>query len=192
MHDRWKKDIFTIPNLLSFLRLLLIPVYTRLYLNAVTGKEHLLAASVLAISCLTDAADGIIARKFNMTSRLGQILDPLADKLTQLVLTVCLAFRYHALIPVLVLMVVKEIYQLIAAVCNFRQGKILPGAMMAGKVCTTVLFISLICLVIVPHPHAWLVNSIAVLNIVFLTDSFIVYIFAYYGKNKKVKDIRGE
>ena len=192
MHDFWKKDIFTIPNILSFFRLVLIPVYIRLYLGAVTGKDHLLAAAILAVSCLSDAADGMIARKYNMTSRLGQILDPLADKLTQLALTVCLVFRYPALIPVLVLMVVKESFQLIAAISNYRQGKILPGAMLAGKICTTVLFISLICLVMLPHPEAWLINSIGIINILFLSDSFITYIFAYYGKNRKVEDIRGE
>lgn len=192
MHYCWKKDIFTVPNLLSFLRLVLIPVYIRLYLNATTEKDHLLAAAVLGISCLSDAADGFIARKYNMTSRLGQLLDPLADKMTQLALTICLAFRYAAWIPVLVLIVVKESFQLIAAINSYRQGKILPGAMLAGKISTAVLFISLIILVILPHPPIWLLTSVGIINILFLTDSFITYIFAYYGKNNKLNDIHGE
>ena len=73
----WNKDLFTIPNLLSIFRLTLIPVYMTIYLEG----GHLLAGTILALSCLTDLADGWIARRFHMTSNLGKILDPLADKL---------------------------------------------------------------------------------------------------------------
>ena len=81
--EKWKKEIFTIPNLLSLFRILLIPVYVNLYLEAKEDYQYLLAGSVLALSCLTDLADGIIARNFHMISNVGKVLDPLADKLTQ-------------------------------------------------------------------------------------------------------------
>lgn len=77
----WKKEIFTIPNLLSLFRLLLIPVYVTIYLNATTMEHYFLSAAILAVSCLTDMIDGKIARKFHMISNLGKILDPVADKL---------------------------------------------------------------------------------------------------------------
>ena len=67
----WKKEIFTIPNLLSLFRILLIPVYIILYLNAKEPHEHFLAAAILAVSCLTDLIDGKIARHFNMISTVG-------------------------------------------------------------------------------------------------------------------------
>ena len=54
----WKKEICTIPNLLSVFRLALIPVYLRIYLNADSSEDYTLAAVVLAVSCLTDLVDG--------------------------------------------------------------------------------------------------------------------------------------
>ena len=73
----WKREVFTIPNFLSFIRLLLIPVYTIIYLNAKQFQDFSLAAGILAISCLTDMIDGKIARQFDMISNIGKILDPL-------------------------------------------------------------------------------------------------------------------
>ena len=76
----WKKEIFTIPNILSLLRLLLIPLYVTIYLNATSAEHYYLSAGILAVSCLTDLIDGKIARHFNMISNVGKILDPIADK----------------------------------------------------------------------------------------------------------------
>ena len=146
----WKKDIFSIPNLLSLFRLALIPVYATVYLTATQRYQFVLAGVILAVSCLTDMIDGEIARKFNMITTLGKVLDPLADKLTQLTLTICLSMKYPVLYPVLGLFVLKELFQLTLGVVFLRRGKMLPGALMAGKVCTTVLFISLIALVLLP------------------------------------------
>ena len=57
----WKKEIFTVPNLLSLFRLLLIPVYATVYLNATQDYQFVLAGVILAVSCLTDMIDGKIA-----------------------------------------------------------------------------------------------------------------------------------
>ena len=143
----------------------------------------------MAVSCLTDAVDGKIARHFNMISTLGKILDPLADKATQFTLTVCLSLKYPVLHPVLALFVVKELFQLVLGLVNLLRGKMLPGALMAGKICTTVLFVSLITLVLFPKLHSGAVNFIALLDGVFLLVSFISYILAYFGKNTLVQDL---
>ena len=190
MHiNDWKKEVFTIPNLLSLLRLLLLPVYAIIYLNAETDKQFLLAGFIMALSCLTDLVDGKIARRFNMISTLGKILDPLADKLTQFVLTLCLSLRHTQLIPVLALFVVKELFQATVGFIHLRRGKILPGALMAGKVCTTVLFVSLIALVLFPRIGETAVSLIAVLDGVFLLSSFVSYFRAYFGKHSQVQDL---
>ena len=76
----WKKDIFSIPNLLSLLRLILIPVYIIIYLNAQDATDHYLAAGILAVSCLTDLIDGKIARRDGLVTDFGKFIDPLADK----------------------------------------------------------------------------------------------------------------
>jgi hypothetical protein len=108
----WKKEIFTIPNILSFFRLILIPVYVTIYLTAREATDYLLAAAILAVSCLTDLIDGKIARHFNMVSTLGKIIDPLADKATQFSLIICLTSQYPILWCLVGLFVVKEGFQL--------------------------------------------------------------------------------
>lgn len=181
----WKKEVFTIPNILSLFRLLLIPVYMVIYLNASRPEDYQLAGLILAASCLTDMIDGKIARHFNMISNLGKFLDPLADKATQLTLTLCLSIRYQVLRPVLVLFVIKESFQLIASIFYFRKGKMLGGALIAGKICTTVLFVSLIVLVLFPALDYEIVRIIALIDFVFLVNSFVCYGLAFFGKRKE-------
>ena len=93
----WKKEIFTIPNILSLFRLALIPLYVSIYLNAKQEADYYLAAAILAVSCLTDLIDGQIARRFDMISTVGKVLDPFADKVTQFTLVVCLATSVNEL-----------------------------------------------------------------------------------------------
>ena len=188
----WKKEIFTIPNMLSLFRLVLIPVYVVINLNAATAMEYILAGSILAASCLTDMIDGQIARHFNMISTVGKVLDPVADKATQFTLTLCLSLKYPALRFVLVLFVAKEAFQLIAMIVSYLHGKALPGALLPGKVCTVVLFVSLIAMVLFPDMNPRLVEAIALVDAVFLGISFLSYIFAYYGKHSKVQDMPRE
>lgn len=191
MHiQNWKKEVFTIPNLLSMFRLVLIPVYMTIYLKANDPYDYILAGAILAISCLTDLADGKIARHFHMTSTVGKILDPIADKATQFTLTLCLALRYPVLWLVMVVFVVKELFQLIAGVIHLRKGKILPGALMEGKVCTTVFFVSLIAMVLFPKMSTEVVGIITGVNIVFLMISFVGYFRAYYGNRVTLEDMK--
>ena len=185
----WKKEVFTIPNMLSLLRLMLIPVYVVIYMNATQPAEFFLSGAILIVSCLTDMIDGKIARQFNMITTLGKILDPIADKLTQFTLTLCLSIKYPILRSVLMLFVVKESFQAIVGIVHLRMRKMLPGALPAGKICTTVLFLSLIILVLIPNLNQRVVEVIAITDAVFLLYSFIHYIFAYFGKNVKVQDL---
>lgn len=188
----WKKEVFSIPNLLSLFRLALIPVYAYIYLNATETYHFLLSGTIMAVSCITDMIDGKIARRYNMITTLGKILDPLADKITQFTLTLCLSLVHPVLMPVLALFVVKEIFQLVMGILHLCKGRMLPGALMAGKVCTTVLFISLIALVLFPNIPPVAVDLIAVIDGVFLAISFVSYILAYFGKNRKVQDLGTE
>ena len=82
------KERFSIPNLMGYFRLLLIPVFCYLYL---AKEAYHWAAGVVLLSSLTDLFDGMIARKFNMITNLGKALDPIADKLTHGALALCLA-----------------------------------------------------------------------------------------------------
>lgn len=185
----WKKEIWTIPNLLSLFRLLLIPVYIFIYLNAHDAWDYYLAAGILAVSCLTDLIDGKIARRFNMISTVGKILDPLADKSTQFTLILCLAMKYRFLWYLVLLFVVKECFQLVAGGINLRKGKMLKGALLSGKICTTVLFISLILLVMFPEINETAVLIIAIIDMCFMMVSFCNYLFAYFSNQNCFQDI---
>ena len=175
----WKKEIWTIPNLLSLFRLVLIPVYVLIYLNARQNTDYYIAAGILAVSCLTDLIDGKIARHFNMISTVGKILDPLADKATQFTLILCLSMKYKILWYLVALFVIKEGFQLIAGSINLHKGKMLKGALISGKICTTVLFVSLILMVMIPTLPETVIYAIAITDVIFMLISFIDYLITY-------------
>lgn len=184
-----KKEICTIPNLLSLFRLVLIPVYVLIYLHAEDSPDYYLAAGILAVSCLTDMIDGKIARHFNMISSVGKILDPLADKATQFTLIICLTVKYRFLWYLVILFVIKESFQLIAGGVNLRRGKMLKGALFSGKICTTILFLSLIILVMMPELKENIVKIIAITDAIFMIAAFIDYIIAYFFVESRFQSI---
>lgn len=185
----WKKDFFTIPNMLSLFRLLLIPVYIVIYLNAQESIDYYIAGGILAVSCLTDMIDGQIARRFNMISNVGKFLDPLADKLTQFSLIISISIKSITVdktmvLPLIVLFVVKELFQLVAAGVALKHGKMLNGALISGKICTTVLFVSLIVLVMFPGLNQYFVSALIILDMVLVLFTFLHYVVAFVGGKK--------
>lgn len=133
--------IFTIPNLLSFFRLCLIPVFMWLYC---VEKNYLWTGIILILSGLTDTVDGIIARKFNMISDLGKVLDPIADKLTQAAMLFCLLTRFPLMIAPLALMVVKEFFMGVTGLLVIQKTGKVFGADWHGKVNTWLLYAMMI------------------------------------------------
>ena len=183
-----KKDLLTVPNLLTFFRILLIPVYAVLYMRATTLRDYIVSAAVLAVSALTDMVDGIVARRCNMISRLGIMLDPFADKLTQGVIMLCLTIRHPEILPLLLFFVVKEGFMFVMGCRLLRQKKILDGALMTGKVCTTVLFLGMIALVVFPKMPAPGVAVIVSVCAVFMAVSLVSYILCYVKNSSHIKD----
>lgn len=184
----WKKEIFTVPNLLSLIRLLLIPAYIGIYQRASRNTDYYLAASILGLSCITDWLDGKIARQYHMVSTVGKLLDPLADKLTQLSLLLALIQNHKILYPVLFLFLVKETFQLLCLARFAQRRKALPGALLAGKVCTTILFISMFLLVLFPLLPFNAVFFLALVDLLILGISFYSYIQAYFGSAPQIQD----
>lgn len=131
----------TIPNLLSLFRLCLIPVFMWLYC---VEKNYLWTGIVLIISGLTDTVDGIIARKFNMISDLGKVLDPIADKVTQAAMLFCLLTRFPLMIAPLALMVVKEFFMGVTGLMVIQKTGKVFGADWHGKVNTWLLYAMMI------------------------------------------------
>ena len=185
----WKKEILTIPNLLSLFRLLLIPVYVTIYLNAEEPIHYTIAGLIMAVSCLTDMIDGKIARHFNMISTVSQILDPIADKATQFTLIICLAVEYPFIWAIAGLFVLKEGFQLIAGFVFLRRGKMLKGALMTGKVCTTVLFVSLIAIVLFPDLDSKVITALTIIDGIFMIVAFADYVRTYAKQTAMIRDI---
>ncbi len=165
------QELYSIPNCMGYFRILLIPLFCFLYLNAEDRGDYYLAAGVILVSYITDFLDGQVARRFHMITEFGKLLDPVADKLTHGAIALCLAFRYEAMRYLFVLMVLKEGFMAVMGVINLRHGRKLDGAKWFGKFCTGALFILLFLLVLWPGIPLALANGLigVVTVIMFLT-----------------------
>ena len=155
MKTLFKGNIFTIPNLLSLIRILLIPLFVWLYL----GKENVPAtAVVLALSGLTDALDGFIARHYHMVSDFGKALDPFADKLTQFAMLCCLVIRFPRMLWLIIVLCVKEVLVASSQLLVIRKTELVLGAEWHGKITTILLYAVMILHLLwldIPSPVSW-------------------------------------
>ena len=131
------RKILTIPNLLSLLRLIMIPQLMWLYLRK---QDYVQTVILLALSGATDILDGIIARKFNMISDFGKAFDPVADKLTQMAMLYCVGTTFPEIRFLLILLVVKEVLSGIMSLISIQKTGQVQGAQWHGKVVTVLLY----------------------------------------------------
>lgn len=122
-----RKELLSIPNLMGYFRLLMIPVFVSLYLHAETDRGYYIAAAVMGISSITDMFDGLVARKFNMITEFGKFLDPFADKMTHGAILLCLWTRYPYMAVLVILFVVKEGFMAVMGLVKLREGKSLTA-----------------------------------------------------------------
>lgn len=167
-----KKNILTVPNYLSLIRILMIPFIVWLYI----GQENYYGAALLIVlSGLTDIADGIIARKFNMVSDFGKILDPIADKLTQGTLIICLSFKYSDMLWLISLFVLKEFVMALLGYITIRNTELVNSAKWYGKLSTFVLYASMIIMILLPDLPIQIVNALIILCGIILCLSLTMY-----------------
>lgn len=128
-----------IPNILTIIRFLLIPI---ILIYIFTGN-YILALIVFTISALTDIADGFIARKFNLVSNFGKLMDPLADKLTQIATLTSLVIIHIIPIWILIIVISKEFIMICGA--SFLYGKdVVVYSKWYGKLSTVLLYIAIV------------------------------------------------
>ena len=174
-----KKDLITIPNLIGYLRILLIPLFCWLYIRADSREDYLWATAVVLFSSFTDLFDGMIARKFHQVTELGKILDPVADKLTHGAMALCLASRYPLMWALIALMAGKEGYMAYMGLKYLKKDKMMDGAMWYGKVCTAALFAGMVLLFFwISIPRA-LANSLIVILMVLMLVTLLLYVRFY-------------
>jgi len=184
-----KNRMITIPNILTFFRILLIPVFVWLYL----GKEaNHLAGFVIIISGITDLVDGYIARKYNMVSDFGKALDPVADKLTQVTIIACLIIKYPFMIVLIITLVVKETISGITSLIVLKRIGHMMYAKWHGKVVTFLLY-SVILIHIFLKYISPIISYITIgVCVVMMITSLILYGIEKYNilkefKNKQAK-----
>ena len=181
MDKNFWHEYFSIPNLMGYFRIFLVFVYMVLFYRSLSGAPYWPVIITIVISGLTDFFDGKIARKFNMITEWGKVLDPIADKMTIGAIILSLCFKYKIIIAMAVLYIVKEGFMAIAGMVSIKRGHKVEGAMWYGKVCTFGTYIILILLLLYPAMNIIIVDILVGVNMVIMLFTFINYIL-YYGR----------
>ena len=161
-----KNKYFTIPNILGYIRIVLLPVFLVMYYNSSTLKDYIMAFIVLAVGMLTDAFDGMIARKFN------QVTD---------------TFHYNAIIPFLVLIIIKEVYMGVMGLYLIKKQNKWIGAQWFGKICTITLDVGMFVLLLFPNLNSLVADGIIIVMTALLIFSLANYIKFHIGLIKECK-----
>lgn len=173
-----------IPNLLSILRLILVPVFTYEF---VVCNDFFTAGIMLVISGITDCLDGFIARKFNMITNLGKILDPLADKLTQVMTVFCLAMKdYPIMWYLFVFLIAKDLVLLIGGIALYKKKEGMVSSSWFGKAATIIFYIA-VAFVTLFYPLLTELTKtiIAVIITLACVVALLGYIFTFFSKHSK-------
>ena len=134
-----------IPNILTLIRFFIIP-FIFLF---VISKHYLIALIVFSISAFTDVLDGFIARKYNYITDIGKLIDPLADKLTQL--SILCALTLLNIIPwwILVIVLIKECTMVITASFLYSKKDVVVYSKWYGKLATTLFYLAIVSSLII-------------------------------------------
>ncbi len=200
------KGCMTIPNLLSLIRILLVPAFLVFYLRG----DKTLSLIILALSGLSDFFDGKIARKFNQISEMGKLLDPVADKLTQLSIAVVLFWQFHAsevealkyFSYVFLGFLGKELLMLIVGTVMVAVGLRPCASEIFGKIATFAFYLIMIFVIcfgpevgalidvyVMPN---WLLMSLVIISLILTIIAFISYIPDTWRQVKEKKQQKGE
>lgn len=176
-----KNEIFTVPNILVYIRIILIPVFAVLYINAKTTRDYYVALGVMAIAFLTDFFDGKIARAFNCVTELGKTIDPIADKLYQFSVALCLMMKYPLAVSLAIILFVKEMSMGVMGLVLINKGGKIFGARWYGKVCTAIIDISLLLLLVFPVFEIN-VSSAVTSTIIYVCDAVLIVVSVVYTR----------
>lgn len=178
--------VVTVPNVLSVFRIGLVPLFAWLYLGK---QEYIWAAAVLFLSGLTDAVDGYIARKFQLISNIGKVLDPVADKLTQIVALVCLFTQFPNMWVLLVLLIFKDLFIGVSGMLVVQRTGQVVGAKWHGKL-VTIFFYLIVFLHVIWNeiPSVFTTLSIMILIVMSILSAIFYGILNY--QILKGKDVR--
>ncbi len=178
-----KEDLFKAPNILCYIRILLIPLFIYLFLSG----YHWQSALVVVIATATDVLDGYVARRFNLITDWGKFIDPLADKLMQLSMLAVTIIKIKWVLILVIFFVIKEFLLLIIGLYIYHKDHNLNGANWAGKLCTVVLDSVMLIFIAVPKIPEPIAIILVGLVTFFLLLSFVVYVLEYKKLYSKIK-----
>ncbi len=173
--------IITMPNILSLFRILMIPF---IYISF-ARKEFVFAGIFIILSGLTDLIDGYAARRFGDITKVGKILDPIADKLTQVVILIGLVQYYPLTSVTLVIFVLKELSMGLFNLFLMHKGREYEGAVMYGKVSTFVFYICMILVFLTKGAKETFSMILLVIATAFLLYSWIGHMIEYTKQYKE-------
>lgn len=179
-NEKWsfkKSDLITIPNLLTYLRIILIAPFVYYFLV----ENYIVAVVCIVISGLTDCFDGLLARKLNQITPLGKILDPIADKFTLLAVVVCMVIYVPVVLPVLITLLLKDVLMLLGGMDLINKGITPPAAKWYGKVGTVVFYVSVSIIIFL---KAAFKIEIFALDVALLSVTAATMLFALYQYGK--------
>ena len=166
-----------IPNILTIIRFIFIPSI----IVSLISDNYLLALILFTLSSITDVLDGKIARKYNAISDFGKLMDPLADKLTQLSILITLAFKNVIPFWIVFILIAKEMIMIAGA--SFLYGKsLVVSSKWYGKLTTVLIYIAVVssCIIKIFSLPEFAIY-IYILAIIFAIFSLINYFVYFYG-----------
>lgn len=143
-----------IPNMLTLSRFVFIPFIVL----AILSENYIQALILITLSGITDVLDGTIARKFNYISDFGKLVDPLADKATQLSILITLAVKQIIPIWVICIILVKEVLMIIGAILLYGK-KTVVASRWYGKLTTVLVYLAIVSSCIINHYNIWVINN---------------------------------
>ena len=171
-----KTQARSIPNILSYFRFLLIPVFIVLYVRG----DGTWSFVTLAVSALTDILDGRIARKYDMVTNLGKVIDPIADKVTQAAMILCVGLRFPYMFILLAIHCIKELAMFWLGYRVLDKTGTVNSAKWYGKVCTALLYAVMMLHVIWPQIPVTLSTGLMILCGAMIISCFIMYAGSYH------------
>ena len=132
-----------IPNTLTTIRILLIPIFIKTFYSPVQGNL-IYSGLVYTVAGVTDFLDGYIARRYNMVTTWGKLMDPLADKLMLITVLMCLTHRRALPNVIIITVITKEILTILGALFLYKKEKIAMGSHWCSRFATFAFFIGII------------------------------------------------
>ena len=167
-----------VPNAITLLRLLMVPVFAGLYFSA-SPNAPLYALAIFLAAGATDLLDGYLARKYNAVSVIGIVLDPLADKFMLLTALACLAIKGVIPLWTLVLMLVVEGILIVSGIYFYfnKKKEVIPAGKL-GKSATVIFVAAVSMMIVVPEfSLSWVIFCAAlaakVLSLAYYSKGFI-------------------